>query len=133
MGQQQLLLVVLGVIIVGIAIIMGISLFSANAIETKRNMLTNELVNLASMAQQHYRKPNAMGGGNYAFDATNGGVAWSIPPNLTNTGHGRFEISEISSKSLVIVGTGNEVTTANDTVSVQITVNPDDYLVTIIN
>jgi hypothetical protein len=32
MGQQQLLLIVLGVIVVGIAIAVGISLFNANAI-----------------------------------------------------------------------------------------------------
>ena len=37
MGQQQLLLIVLGVILVGIAIILGVNLFRANAVESKRN------------------------------------------------------------------------------------------------
>ncbi len=31
MGQQQLLLIVLGVIVVGIAVVVGINLFNANA------------------------------------------------------------------------------------------------------
>ena len=67
MGQQQLLLILLGIVVVGIAIIVGINLFRANAIETKRNNVTNELVNLAAMAQQHYMRPNSMGGGSRTF------------------------------------------------------------------
>ncbi len=42
MGQQQLLLIVLGVIIVGIAVILGIVLFRQNSIDQKRDLLINE-------------------------------------------------------------------------------------------
>lgn len=132
MGQQQLLLIVLGILIIGIAIIIGISLFSASAVEAKRNNITNELVNLASLAQQHYRKPQTMGGGNRAFDNSHGGVSWTIPPSLVTTGNGRFSIQSISSNQVVILATGNEVVTGNDSVKVQITINPNDFVTTII-
>ena len=67
MGQQQLLLIVLGVIIVGIAVVVGINVFTASSVEANRNALIGDATNLASMAQQYYRKPTALGGGNQTF------------------------------------------------------------------
>lgn len=133
MGQQQLLLIVLGLIIVGVAIIGGISLFSASAVEAKRNAISNDLVNLSAMAQQHYRKPSAMGGGNRAFDNSLGGISWVIPPSLASTGNGSFEIQSISRNQIIILATGNEVVTGNDSVKVQVEVLPNKYQITILN
>ncbi len=76
MGQQQLLLIVLTVIIVGIAIIVGINLFITNSVESKRNNIIDECVNLASMAQQFYLKPTALGGGGKKF------TGWDVPNQL---------------------------------------------------
>ncbi len=76
MGQQQLLLIILGIIIIGIAITVGISLFNANATESKRNNIINDLVHLASEAQKYYRTPKAMGGGQLSFEG------WQIPKRL---------------------------------------------------
>ncbi len=67
MGQQQLLLIVLGVIIVGIAIAVGISMFKSNAQSSNRDQVINDLNNLAAKAQQFYRKPVAMAGGGQSF------------------------------------------------------------------
>jgi Tfp pilus assembly protein PilE len=69
MGQQQLLLIVLGVIIVGIAVVVGINVFTASSMNSNRDAVIADLTTLAAMAQQHYRKPAAMGGGQNAFDA----------------------------------------------------------------
>ena len=62
MGQQQLLLIILGVIVVGIAVAVGITMFQDNAISANRDAVTNDLVNLAARAQQYYRRPTALGG-----------------------------------------------------------------------
>lgn len=59
MGQQQLLLIVRGVIIVGIAIAVGISMFKSNPISSNRDQCINDLNNLAAKAQKFYRKPTA--------------------------------------------------------------------------
>jgi Tfp pilus assembly protein PilE len=68
MGQQQLLLIVLGVIIVGIAVAVGINMFSSSAVDANRDAITADLANLAAKAQQYYKKPSTMGGGNNDFN-----------------------------------------------------------------
>ena len=79
MGQQQLLLIVLGVIIVGIAIAVGISMFKSNAQSSNRDQVINDLNNLAAKAQQYFRKPVAMAGGGQSF------ANFGVPPkNPTN-------------------------------------------------
>ena len=125
MGQQQLLLILLGIIVVGIAIIVGINLFRANAIETKRNNVTNELVNLASMAQQYYMKPGSLGGGSRTFSG------WAIPTELSVTANGHFT-AVVSQEDVVITGVGNEVVTGNDSVTVKIKVMATSFVTTII-
>lgn len=129
MGQQQLLLIVLGILVVGLAIIIGISVFRANAIDQKRNYLISECMTLGSLAQKYWLKPATYGGGNHSY--TN----WEIPPTLTTTEAGTFSIENQEQNSISIIGTGNEVVTGNDTIKVQITVPspPADYVITIIN
>ncbi len=53
MGQQQLLLIVLGVIVVGIAIVVGINLFNANAESSTKDGIVSDCTNLGAMAQQY--------------------------------------------------------------------------------
>jgi hypothetical protein len=101
MGQQQLLLIVLGVIIVGIAVVVGINLFSANAISSNRDGVVADLNNLGAMAQQHYRKPTSMGGGGSTF------TGWTIPSKLDTTPNGTYAIT-VTAQSVTIVGTGTE-------------------------
>lgn len=126
LGQQQLLLIVLGLIIVGVAIIVGINLFTANAVEAKRNGLTNELLHMASLAQQYYKTPIAFGGGSREF------TGWGIPPSLLSTATGRYEAT-VEEQQVLLRGIGNEVVTANDSVEVQMTVFPNDYSTVIIH
>lgn len=83
MGQQQLLLIVLGVIIVGIAIVVGINLFNANAEESAKDTLVSEGTNLGALAQQFYKKPVALGGGGNSFTTSNGApLAFAVPSQL---------------------------------------------------
>jgi hypothetical protein len=84
MGQQQLLLIVLGVIIVGIAIAVGISMFKSNAQSSNRDALVNDLNNLAAQAQQFYRKPVSMGGGAQKFNG------FGLAAADTGNGNGSF-------------------------------------------
>lgn len=125
MGQQQLLLILLGIVVVGIAIFVGINLFRANAIEAKRNNVTNELVNLAAMAQQYYMKPSSLGGGSRTF------TGWNIPGELVVTANGHFT-AVVSPDDVVITGVGNEVVTSNDSVTVRINVTATSFATTII-
>jgi hypothetical protein len=84
LGQQQLLLIVLALIIVGVAIVISIQLFSSNAIEAKRDILIKETSGLAALAIQYYKKPAEMGGGGKSF------LGWNIPPQMVTTYNGNF-------------------------------------------
>lgn len=126
MGQQQLLFIVLGVIIVGVAIIMGIELFGVNAVESKRNEVINEAFHLTTLAWNYYKKPTTYGGGSYSFEG------WDVPPELQVTASGTFSATA-TKDSVVIIGTGNEEVTAGDSVKIRCTVFPHDYQIAIIN
>jgi Tfp pilus assembly protein PilE len=67
MGQQQLLLIVLGVIIVGVAVVVGIQMFTDSAETANVDQVSTELLQYATAAQQYYAKPAAMGGGGKSF------------------------------------------------------------------
>ncbi len=67
MGQQQLLLIVLGVIIVGIAVVVGINLFNANAETSTQDSIVSQGTNIGAMAQQYFKKPLSMNGGGQSF------------------------------------------------------------------
>lgn len=104
MGQQQLLLIVLGVIIVGIAIVVGINLFNANAEESAKDTLVSEGTNLAALAQQHYKKPIALGGGGNTFT---GGAAtppqpFAIPTTLVQSSLGSNWTATVNAQSVVL-------------------------------
>ena len=127
MGQQQLLLIMLSVIVVGVGIAMGVVLFSENAIEQKRNEVINECALLASEAQLYFRRPTALGGGGKSF------TGWNIPQQYKNTEAGSFTVSAITNNEVKITGTGNEVVTDGDSVQVVVTVTPLAYSTEIIN
>jgi len=85
MGQQQLLLIVLGVIIVGIAIVVGINLFNANAEESAKDSIVTQGTNIGAMAQQYYKKPTALGGGGNKFTGFDTNVFDNLPASLVNS------------------------------------------------
>ncbi len=107
MGQQQLLLIVLGVIIVGIAVVVGINLFNANAEEAAKDGVVSDCTNLGAMAQQYYKKPVSMGGGGNTFNL--GGdpadPGFHIPTGLLITANGTYDVIDLQAQSIVIEGT----------------------------
>ena len=127
MGQQQLLLIVLAVIIVGIAIAVSIQLFRTNAIESKRDILIEETTSLGLMALQYFKKPAELGGGSHSF------IGWTIPSQMTQTANGNFMKSSATADELVITGTGTEVVTGTDSIEVQTTVTASEINSIIIN
>ena len=125
MGQQQLLLIVLGVIIVGVAVVSAI-LFRASAVENKRDLILNELMNIAMMAQEYNKKPIILGGGGGSF------TDWKMPAKMYKTAAGSYSAT-VQSDEVTLVGTGNEVVNGTDSVKVQIIVFSDSLATTVIH
>ncbi|MBK6681866.1 MAG: hypothetical protein IPI12_08610 [Ignavibacteriales bacterium] len=124
MGQQQLLLITLGVIIVGIAVVTGLILFEYSSNENKKNQIKSEGANLATMAQKYYRLPITMGGGGRSF------VGWTIPALLDTTDSGVYSISSVSTNNLVITGLDRMMQLGQDTIRVTVQVTESDYMIT---
>ncbi len=67
MGQQQLLLLVLSAIIVGVSIVIGINMFTSGAVQANQDAVLQDCMMIASRAQEWYRKPLSMAGGGRSF------------------------------------------------------------------
>ena len=117
MGQQQLLLIILGVIIVGIAIAVGLSLFSAQSVQSNRDAIINDLNNLAAQAYQFRIRPTSMGGGQGNY------TGFSIPSKMKSNENGTYT-SSISGSTVVFSATSAQ----NTTNSVTVTLNSEGKL-----
>ena len=63
MGQQQLLLLVVGIVIVGLAVVVGIQAFAENNRKSRLDYATNVGVRVAAEAIVWKARPSALGGG----------------------------------------------------------------------
>lgn len=103
------------------------SLFRAHAINSKRDILTNETIDMAAQAISYYKRTIEFGGGGKSF------IGWQIPPQLQNTINGSYVIDEINKDEVVIIATGTEVVTGNDSIQVKTTVSSDNYQIEVIH
>jgi len=106
MGQQQLLLIVLGVILVGVAVVLGIQYFGVGAEEGAKDELTAHCITVGANAQQWFKKPVAMGGGGNTYV----GFATHFSTNLQKLAastNGTYEPSGESATEVTITGTPN--------------------------
>ena len=128
MGQQQLLLVILGVIIVGLAISVGIMVFKGNAVESSRSAIINDLSYFAMRARQMYFKPRTLGGTEHDFT----GVTLNMLTTLSENENGRYYIESAGRDSLILVGVGKIVVHA-DTIRIRMMTNEATQRIEIIN
>lgn len=126
MGQKELLLIVLGVIVIGVAIAFSIELFRQGAIDNKRDQIVNESSHIASNAINFFNKPKVIGGGGRSFQD------YVIPANMQQTDNGYY-ITEIFTDSLHIIGTGTEVITGSDSIKVRTRVYSKEIIPEVIN
>ncbi len=129
MGQQQLLLIVLSVIIVGVAIAVGVTQFRSSAVDSNRQAVIGDLVNLAAKAQRYFRTPEQLGGGGQDF------IKFDLSSIESSNANGTYIISDSTANTttIEIQGTGTE-TGNDDTNPVQATVTVTaDAITTVID
>ena len=129
MGTQQILMIVLSVIIVGVAVGVGITMFQNQAVNSNRQAVIADLNNFAAQAIAWYKLPVNMGGGgngNPGFttegSATGGLLSYigfktvegEVNPSYEND-NGKYELTATAS-TLDIIGTGKEKVGATDVV-----------------
>jgi len=104
MGQQQLLLIVLGVILVGVAVVLGIQYFSVGAEEGAKDELVAHSIKIGENAQQWFKKPLAMGGGGNTF-AGFGNHFTNDLTNLQTSTNGTYTTDAGTATEVNITGT----------------------------
>lgn len=139
MGTQQILLIVLSVIIVGVAIAVGISMFNSQAYNANKTAIASDAQAFAAQVLQYWKTPESQGGA--------GGKGVNMTPeNVTSylglTGenaeneNGTYTITAADSETVEITGLGTAirnkmrpqiittVTLADDGVTAQATDEP---------
>ncbi len=111
MGQQQFLLIILGVIIIGIAIAVSMSSFSAQSVQANRDAMINDLNSLAAQAYQYRVRPTSMGGGQGDY------TSFVVPPKMQTNENGTYTMSPSQNS---IVFTAVSAQNHSNTVSVTI-------------
>lgn len=99
MGQQQLLLIVLAIIVVGIAIAISTTIFYSHATSSNRDAVIGDLNTLGSKAIEYYMKPKNLNGGGKSF------IGWKLPAELDTTANGNYVLT-VSNQSVTIRGYG---------------------------
>ncbi len=99
MGSQQLLLIVVGVVVIGIMVIIGIVMFTDHSAATSRDAIANDLMHAASKAQLYKRRPRIQGGGGGSFVGFN---LQTVFRTLTNA-NATFAINGTPTDSLIVI------------------------------
>ena len=101
--QQQQLLIIIGVMLVGIALVVGIQMLGEDAAYENLDAVLADCTFLATQAQQWYKSPRNLGGGrsftHFCLSA--------IGADSVN-GNGTYSISRLTGESFVLTGTGIE-------------------------
>ncbi len=95
------MLIVLSIIIVGIAVVIGLGLFSEGADQANIDQVVQDVVSMGARAQQFYMKPTALGGGGQDF--TN--MVIEDVGSAANRNGDEYEVSGGSPTEVTITGT----------------------------
>ncbi|MFA6540381.1 MAG: hypothetical protein WCT99_02170 [Bacteroidota bacterium] len=123
MGQQQLLLIILGVIIVGIAVAVALTLFNDNASSSNRNAMTTDLLHLAAKARHYYGRPTSMGGGGRSFTGLT--IDKLVTDKFIDNANGLYSVDGVyGNDSVVFRGVGKVKNPDGSDIILTITVLP---------
>jgi MFS family permease len=86
------------IIILGIAIAVGLSMYSAQCVQSNKDAMINDLNNIAANAYQYKTCPSSMEGGSGTY------IGYSIPSNKTTNANGSYSIVHNDKNNIVVLG-----------------------------
>jgi hypothetical protein len=104
MGQNQLMLIIIGMIMIGLMVASAIVFANDSAISSNRDAIASDLMLLATKARQYYSTPRPQGGGGGSFsglDVGEGGVLRLVSERMQNNDNGTYTIKTAGTKNLV--------------------------------
>jgi hypothetical protein len=115
MGQQQLLLIILGVIIVGFAIAVGLGLFSAQSVSSNRDAMINDLNHIGVVAYEYRISLRRLGGGEGDY------TDFNVPSAMARNNNGKYSVIDAQVNSVTLKGTS--ATDSANTIVVTVDIN----------
>jgi len=128
MSQTQLLLILLGVLLIGLAIYVGFSMFETSAVDQTRDAIVNELGGFAGRARAYYVKPLQQGGGNKSFS----GVTIRMLFPMTESANARYYVESATDAECVIGAVGKMIV-SGDSIRVRVRVTETRNIFEVIN
>ena len=112
MGQHQLLVILLCIIIASIGIAVGMTQFNAQSTESNKDGVTTGIIAIATDAYQYKIRPSSLGGGSHSYSG------YSLPIKFRFDEHGSYVLASSGTSTCVITGTSkiNSTWTATCTV-----------------
>lgn len=99
MGQSELLKIFLGIIIIGIALYVGLQLFSSNEIDADRNTMIVHFKDITANVMQYHARGTFAGGGGKTF------TGYVLSDKLANTPTATYVVEVLSPTSIKVTGT----------------------------
>lgn len=87
MGQQQLLIIVLTVVVAGLAIVTGIRLVASFNQSNERDMIQHQMSVVVGDAKKYFTRPKSIGGGEGSF------IGYQVSNRLTVTDRIRLYVT----------------------------------------
>ncbi len=112
MGQSQLLIIMLSVLLIGIAILVAVGFFRSGDVDANKKAMINSMNQIAHQAVQYFARPTPLGGGNHSF------VGFELPSKFASDLNGRYSAVVLGPTSIQISGVS--LRDSNNTMTAQI-------------
>jgi hypothetical protein len=112
MGQNQILIIAISILIIGISILAGTGFFTDDETETNKKAMINDVNHIAMNATRYYRRIGALGGGGYSY------LGYALPGGYRSNLNGSYSVNPLSQSALQIRGVSSKDT--NNTMVAQI-------------
>ena len=105
MGQSQLLIIAISVLIIGIAILAGVGYFQSDDVEANKKAMIDDVHHIAANAVRYYARIPALGGGGSKFDG------YVLPRGYQSNLNGHYVITVKSAQVLEVTGMSGQDST----------------------
>ncbi len=139
MGYQQILMLVLGVIIIGLSVVVGLTMFTQQMTNINRQSIISDMNIFAGVANAYYNSPANYGGGNRIWNVDAMGLWFGHNSDAANNSISNDNGTYIFSADgdvLTVVGTGTQIGndgSENVQAILQLTGQDGEIVTTIIN
>ncbi len=97
MGQSQLLIIAVSVLIIGFAILAGVGYFRSDDVQANKHAMINDVNQIAHLSVRFYARPKSLQGGDHSF------VGFVLPDHFRSTLNGKYSTIVVSSNLLMVM------------------------------